>query len=129
MRLTDGTRFAKAALVCDLVALPLFVGVGLVSHRSGSLAVIFLRNAVPVMLAWMIAARVLGTYRPPEFSSLFATWVVAIPAGIVVRSWIVGSLGDEGFWVFLGVAMAFTLLFLGVGRAIAMTIARPWHSA
>ncbi len=129
MRFTDGTRFAKVALVCDLVVLPLFVAVGLASHRTGSRVVIFLRNAVPVMLAWVVAARVLGTYRPPEFSSLFATWVVAIPVGIVVRSWIAGSLGDEGFWVFLGVAMAFTLLFLGVGRAIAIAIARPWRSA
>ena len=96
------------------------------SHRTGTAAAIFLRNTVPVVLAWIGASRLLATYRPPAFTSLFATWALAVPAGIVVRSAIAGSLAEHRFWVFLGVAMAFTLLSLGVGRVVALAIARSW---
>lgn len=128
MRLTDGTRIARVTVLADLVALPAFVIAGMGSHRTGSELAIFARNAVPVVLAWLIAARLLGTYRPPAFVSMFATWAVAVPIGVIVRSAIAGSLGDDGFWVFLGVALAFTLLFLGVGRALALAIVRPWRT-
>jgi hypothetical protein len=127
MRYTDGSRYARVALACDLAALPLFVVVGMTSHHSGSAATIFLRNAVPVMTAWLIVAWVIGAYRPPAFLTLFATWALAIPAGVAVRSAFTGTLGDGRFFVFLGVAMAFTLLFLGVARSIATVIGRPWR--
>jgi len=129
MRLTDGSRYARVALVCDLVALPMFVVVGMTSHHTGSATAIFLRNTVPVMVAWLIVARVIGTYRPPAFLTLFATWALAIPAGLAVRSMIAGTLDDGRFFVFLGVAMAFTLLFLGVARSIATAIVRPWRAS
>jgi len=128
MRLTDGTRIARVTLLADLVALPAFVIVGMGSHRTGSQVAIFGRNAVPVVLAWLIAARLLGTYRPPEFVTMFATWAVAVPVGVLIRSAIAGSLGDQGFWVFMGAAMAFTLFFLGVGRALVLAIVRPWRA-
>jgi hypothetical protein len=128
MRLTDGTRFARAALAGDLIALPMFVVVGMGSHRTGAQIAIFLRNTVPVVLAWLVAARFLATYRPPAFTSMFATWAVAVPVGIVIRSLIAGRLDDDGFFVFLGVAMAFTLLFLGVGRGVVLSIVRPWRA-
>lgn len=126
MRLTDGSRFARATLAADLIALPAFVVVGMSSHRTGSAIVIFARTAVPVVIAWLVVARVFGTYRPPSFTMLIATWAVGVPVGILVRAVITSQLGDDDLWVFLGVAMAFTLLFLGVGRALAMVLTRPW---
>ena len=128
MRLTDGSRFARATLLADLVALPAFVLVGMTSHRADPALVVFARTAVPVVVAWLIVARLLGTYRPPAFSSMFATWAIAVPAGLVVRAVSTGSLGDDRLGVFLGVAMAFTLLFLGTGRAIALVVTRPWRT-
>lgn len=127
MRLTDGSRFARATLAADLIALPAFVIVGMTSHRTGSALVIFARTAVPVVVAWLVAARVLGTYRPPAFTTLIGTWAVAVPVGILARAVITDQLRDDDLWVFLGVAMAFTLLFLGVGRALAMVLTRPWR--
>jgi hypothetical protein len=129
VRWTDGTRFSRTAFVCDLIALPMFVVAGMGSHATGSELAVFLRTAVPVVLAWLLVSRFLGTYRPPAFTSLFATWAIAIPLGLVVRALIRGSLGGDDFWVFLGVAMAFTLLFLGVARGVALALARPWRSA
>ena len=84
---------------------------------------------MPVLVAWTACAWLLGTYRPPAFTTMVATWAIAVPAGIMVRAMITGRLDDDRFWVFLGVAMAFTLLFLGVGRALAIAIVRPWRSA
>ena len=129
VRWTDGSRFARTAFACDLLALPMFVVAGMTSHGTGSALAIFLRTAVPVVLAWLLVSRFLRTYRPPAFTSLFATWAIAVPLGLVVRMVIRGSsLGDDDVWMFLGVAMAFTLLFLGVARGVALAIARPWRS-
>jgi hypothetical protein len=128
VELTDGSRFSRVAIVCDLVALALFVVVGMTSHRLGSAVVIFLRTAVPLILAWLVVAWWFRTYRPPAFTSLFGTWAMAVPVAVAARAALTGQLGAHDFWVFLGVAMAFTLLFLGVGRGIALAIARPWRS-
>ena len=112
-------------MAIDLIALPVFVIVGLRSHDEGQLGV-FLRNAVPLEVAWLAVALVVRTYRPPSLGTLVATWAIAVPAGLVVRTIIAGQVGDEGMWVFFGVALAFTLLFLAVGRGLALFLDRAW---
>lgn len=124
MRLTDGTPRARLAVALDLVALFLFVVAGMRNHAAGTQVDIFLRNAVPVSVAWMIVAMVLRTYRPPGVRSLALTWLVAIPVGILVRTWWVGSPSGGRIAVFLGVAMTFTGAFLLLGRLVGVFLDR-----
>jgi hypothetical protein len=103
----------------DLLSLVLFIVTGMRSHHEGTYATIFLRNAVPLLGTWAIAAAALGTYRRPGLGMLLRTWIVAVPIALVVRSLWVGSPSDiRPFLIFLVVGLAFTLLFLLIGRAI-----------
>lgn len=124
MRLTDGTARARLTLALDVVALMAFVLAGMRSHATGTHVQIFLRNAVPIAAAWLGAALGLRTYRPPSTRRLLATWLVAVPIGVAVRSIWVGSPTGERFVVFLAVAMAFTLLFLAGSWLIASLAGR-----
>lgn len=128
MRLTDGSRHSRRMLVIDLVMLPFFVIVGLGSHDEAQLT-IFLRNAVPLEGAWLVTASVLGTYRTPSLARSALTWAIAVPAGLVVRTVVAARWGDPGMWVFFGVAMAFTLLFLAIGRLLGLFLDRVWGTA
>jgi hypothetical protein len=124
LRLTDGSRRATTTLVVDVVALAAFVLAGMTSHHETSRAVVFVRNFVPVTVAWFVVALVLPTYRPPRVRWMLANWVVAVPLGLIVRSAIVGDLGESGQLTFFAVALSFTLLFLLIGRAAVAWIER-----
>jgi hypothetical protein len=123
-RLTDATTAARLTLALDLLALALFVVAGMRSHRTASQLEIFARNAVPIGGAWLVVSAVLGTYRPglgrtPSLKRLLLTWVIAIPAGVLLRLWWIGSPDGDDLVVFGAVAMAFTLAFLAGGRLAA----------
>jgi hypothetical protein len=122
MRLTDGTSRARLTLGFDLVALVVFVLAGMRNHRTGSQAEIFLRNAVPVLIAWVVVSLAVRTYRPPSFRRLLLTWIVAVPVGLLMRTGWVGSPTGGRILVFLGVGLAFTALFLAVGRLLGRVI-------
>lgn len=124
MRLTDGTSRARLTLAFDLAALALFVLAGMRNHRTGSQTEIFLRNAVPVTVAWLVLALPWRTYRPPSIRRLVLTWVTAVPVGLLVRTWWVGAPTGGRILVFLGVGMAFTAVFLAVGRLLGGLLAR-----
>jgi hypothetical protein len=113
--------------IADTLALVAFVVVGLRSHRIGAIAEIAARNAVPLAIAWIAVALVVGTYRRRDLVSLVITWAMAVPAALLVRTWWVGSPQGGRIAVFLGVGMAFTLLFLLIGRGLvaALTRTRP----
>lgn len=117
--LTDGGATSRLTLAIDLIALPLFVVVGMANHDADTRLVVFLRNTVPVLCAWLLVAWFVGTYRPPTLMGMITTWAIAVPVGLLVRTAIAGTLGDAEILVFFGVAMAFTLAFLAAGRAIA----------
>lgn len=115
---------ARSLAIADSIALLSFVAVGLRSHRIGAIAEIAARNAVPVAVAWILVALVAGTYRRRDLASLVLTWVVAVPAGLLIRTWWVGSPHGPRLAVFLGVGMAFTLLFLLAGRGLVAALTR-----
>jgi hypothetical protein len=115
-------RFLVVAL--DAIALIAFVAVGMRSHDAGTATDIFLRNAVPLLGVWAIAAVVLGTYRRMHLATLLWTWLIAVPIALVIRSVWVGSPTGSRLAVFLAIGMAFTLLFLLVGRGIAEIVRR-----
>lgn len=124
MRFTDGSARARLTFAFDLIALVLFVLAGMRNHRTGSQLEIFLRNAVPVMVAWVALAVVWRTYRPVSLLRLAVTWVTAVPAGLLVRTAWVGSPTGGRIAVFLGVGMAFTALFLLIGRGLSSVLGR-----
>ncbi len=111
-------------MVCDGVALLAFVAAGMRSHHEGALWWVFARNAIPLLTAWAVFAALFHTYRRRDLGSLLRTWLVAVPVALVVRSVWVGSPTGGRFVTFLVVGMAFTLLFLLLGRAAASGISR-----
>ena len=124
MRLTDGTARARLTLAVDLLAVVTFVLVGMRSHREIGAFAVFARTAGPILAAWLVCALVFRTYRPPSHRSLVWTVLVAVPAGVLVRTLIVGSPQGERILVFLGVALLFLSLFLGTGRVIVSLLSR-----
>jgi hypothetical protein len=123
LQLTDGRPASRVTLAIDLLALALFVVAGMRQHRTASQLEIFLRNVVPIGGAWLVASVLLRTYRPPSFRRLLITWAVAVPVGVLLRSWWTGSPDGDELVLFGAVAMAFTLAFLGGGRLVAAVLA------
>ena len=109
-------RCVLASIVADAVALMVFVAAGIRSHHEVGALDLFLRNAVPLEVAWFAVSIVAATYRRPGIRTLLWTWVVAVPAGLIVRSIWVGSPSGSRLLVFVGIGMAFTLVFLLAGR-------------
>lgn len=111
--------------VVDTLALTLFVVVGIAEH-DGQMPVttLFFRNAVPLLASWFLVAHLTGAYRRPGLATLLATWAIAVPCGLLLRTAWVGSPRGGEIAVFLGIGMAFTLLFLLVGRGAVRGLAR-----
>ncbi len=112
----------RAAAAVDTVALLAFVVVGVIQHEGFELRGV-LRTGIPLLVAWFLVALVVGTYRQPSWARMLATWVVAVPLGLVARSAVRGGPWGKGLLVFGGVAMAFTLLFLLGGRLLLLGLA------
>ncbi len=118
-------RASPYLFLLDLLALLLFAGVGLLSHGQPLSLAGLARNVLPVLFVWVLLAPFLGTYRRPSWPNLLLTWALAFPAGLWLRQIVFfGSFG-MGFWVFLGVAMGFSLLFLLGLRGLAKLL-RLW---
>lgn len=117
-------RPVVALAVADAVALLLFVVAGIRSHHEVGALDLFLRNAVPLEVAWFAVSAIAGTYRRPGIRTLLWTWIVAVPTGLVVRSIWVGSPNGRRLLVFVAIGLSFTLLFLLAERAVATRIDR-----
>jgi len=122
-------RSVVASVVADAVALMVFVVAGIGSHHEVGALDLFLRNAVPLEVAWFAVSIVAATYKRPGIRTLLWTWVVAVPAGLIVRSIWVGSPSGSRLLVFVGIGMAFTLVFLLAGRGIVGLIDRRRRSS
>jgi hypothetical protein len=124
---TDDVAHSRSVLpfvVADAAALIVFVLVGIRSHHEVGALDLFLRNAVPLEVAWFAVSFVAATYRRPGIRTLLWTWIIAVPAGLVVRSIWVGSPSGSRLLVFVGIGMAFTLLFLLAGRGVVELVDR-----
>lgn len=122
-----GRRSGTVLAVADGLALLAFVAVGLRSHRLGAIAEIVARNAIPLAVAWGVMGLIVAPYRRLDLASLITTWAIAVPLALLVRTWWVGSPQGSRIVVFLVVGLAFTLLFLAIGRGVvwALTGSRP----
>jgi hypothetical protein len=107
----------SVALVADAASLVAFVLIGVRSHTGGFPPSDIAKNLVPLIAAWAGVATLIGTYRQTGLRTLLLTWAVAVPIGLIVRTWWTGSF--DRFPAFLAVGMVFTLLFLVGGRSIA----------
>lgn len=115
---------AHALMVMDALALTVFVLTGAASHHDAGIAVVVVRNLVPLGAAWALTAAAVGTYRRRSWAALTLTWAVAAPIGILVRSWVVGSPKGSALVTFLLVGSGFSLLYLGAGRVLLRVTAR-----
>jgi len=121
-KLLPGRRGTVWFMLADAAALVVFVLIGIRGHRAGTVEG-FLRNAVPLLGAWFLVAWLGHTYRRPGWRSLLRNWIVAVPIGLLVRTLIVGSPNGGKILVFIAVGLAFTLLFLVLGRSLARLLA------
>jgi hypothetical protein len=120
----SGRTSGRLLAIVDAAALTMFVLIGVRSHHDAGGLQVVARNLVPLEAAWFCIAPLMGTYRRPGLRSLLRTWVVAVPLGLGLRTLWVGSPSGLELLTFLGVGLAFTLLFLLVGRWIAAAIGR-----
>lgn len=112
------------AAACDAVALVAFAVVGLLSHDGAVSGRGLARDALPLLAGWFAAAAALGLYTRPAPARLAGTWLVGVSGGVAVRAAVLGhtNVGKEA--AFLGVSLAFTLLFVLAARMLAGPVGR-----
>jgi hypothetical protein len=52
--------------------------------------------------------------------------IVAVPIGLLVRTVLLGSPRGAKILMFVGIGLAFTLLFLVLGRLVVRLVSRGW---
>lgn len=111
----------------DGVALVAFTVVGVATHDHGLPLGALARVGVPMLLAWFAAAWLVGAYRAPGARTLVLAWGLAVPVAVLVRTLVAAGPWGGELVVFLGVTLAFTLLFLLLvrGAARAFGLDRP----
>jgi hypothetical protein len=105
------------AAAADAAAILLFTTVGLLSH--GFDAAGYLRDALPLLAAWLAVGTAVGLYRRPSRARLLATWACAVPLGWLVRALALGRALDGSELAFLGVTLVFSLVFVVVLRLLS----------
>jgi Protein of unknown function (DUF3054) len=111
--------------IADAVALLVFVAIGTTNHDRALTLGELASTAVPLLAAWFAAALGFGLYRRGGMRTLSLTWIVAVPAAVVLRSIWRGGPWDERLPIFTGVALAFTALFVLAARTlVAATTSR-----
>jgi hypothetical protein len=103
--------------LADAVGILVFATVGLLSHDHALSLSGYARDALPLLAGWFAAALAFGAYRAPSTRTLLSTWIVGVPLGWLIRALVLGRDFDGGQFVFLGIALAFTLLFVVACRA------------
>lgn len=122
-RLLSGRPGSLWYVLADAAALVAFVVIGIRGHQGRTVEG-FLRTAVPLLGAWFLVAWAARTYHRPGWRSLVKNWIVAVPVGLLVRTVIVGSPRGARILVFVAVGLAFTALFLILGRLLIRLLSR-----
>jgi hypothetical protein len=122
-----GSRSTTLRRLPDNLVLPIgdgavfaiFTVIGLMSHNDSFTPYHFLRNFIPLTLSWYLIAVILDTYGKGGALRVAANWLLAVVAGVAVRTWWVGSPNGRDLWVFLTVALVTNGAFLLVWRLAA----------
>jgi Protein of unknown function (DUF3054) len=118
-------RPAAVLAATDAVAILVFATVGLISHHKGLSLRGYARDALPIMAGWFGAAILFRTYATQRPTRVLATWLVGVTAGVVARALILGHSLNGKEATFLGVALAFVLLFVYVLRSVVGVLTGP----
>ena len=105
--------------VGDGAVFAVFTVIGLMSHNDSFTPYHFLRNFIPLTLSWYLIAVILDTYGKGGALRVAANWLLAVVAGVAVRTWWVGSPNGRDLWVFLTVALVTNGAFLAAWRLAA----------
>ena len=107
-----------AAVASDAIAILVFAIVGLFSHKGGVSGTGLARDALPLLGSWLAAAALFRLYLRPAAWRLAATLLAGVAGGVVVRALVLGhhAVGKEA--AFLGVSLAFTLVFVLAARLL-----------
>jgi hypothetical protein len=121
--LTDGSRLARAVAVGDVIALLVFLAIGLDRHAENDVQR-YLALAAIFVGSWLVTAWLVGTYRPVTNTGLVLTLVLAVPLAVliraaIVRTWTIGEIAT-----FAGVALLFCAVLIGAVRAAVLLAAR-----
>jgi hypothetical protein len=109
----------------DAVALLLFAVIGLLSHDRGIGIHGLVRDAVPVLGGWFVAAALLGTYRRRSWRVFLETWAGGITGGTIVRGIVLHRHVFGGrYLTFIVVTLVVSLLLLLTWRALAAILLR-----
>jgi len=118
-------KVAYRLVAADLLALLVFSVAGARLHGSELGCELLARTFLPLCVSWGLAASVLGTYRTGAWTTFLATWLLAIPLGILLRQALLGRLAGPGTWAFLVVGTAASGVLLALARLVAWRHARP----
>ena len=122
--MSDRSRSRIPFAIADAVALMVFVVAGIRSHHEVGASTCSCGTPSRWRSRGSPSRRSSGTYRRPGIRTLVWTWIVAVPAGLVVRSIWVGSPSGGRLLVFVGIGLVFTLVFLLAGRAVVGLVDR-----
>jgi hypothetical protein len=103
-------------VAADAAAILLFTTLGLVAHGFEPLG--YVRDALPLLAAWVAVAAAVGLYRGRSRRRLLVCWALAIPLGVLLRARVLGRALDGDQASFLAVTMAFSLAFVVALRAV-----------
>jgi len=117
--LTDGSRFARRALVGDVAALLLFLLIGLDTHADNDVAR-FVSLAAIFELSWLATAWAVGAYRPPTSGRLALTVAFAVPLAVAIRAAIVHVWSTDQVVTFMAVALVFCGAFVAIVRLVVV---------
>jgi hypothetical protein len=106
--------------LADAAALVLFTTVGLISH--GFDAAGYLRDGLPLLGCWFAVALALRLYPRAPWRRVLLCWIVAVPIAWLVRALVLGRDFDGGQFAFLGITLAFSLVFVMALRAAAARV-------
>ncbi len=90
----------------------------MLTHDASATA--FVRDALCILGGWFVVALALRLYARFAWWRLAATWLLGVGGGVLVRAAIVGHLAVD----FVGIALAFTALFVLAARLLGALAAR-----
>ena len=110
----------RAFAISDAVALIVFVAIGTASHGDDLTILEVTATAAPLLVTWFAVAILTGLYRSDRWRPLVITWLVSVPVAAVLRSVLRAGPWDHRLPVFAAVALAFTALFVLLGRGAVL---------
>lgn len=103
----------------DVVAISLFVPLGVRNHNSAITIAVIARNLAPLIISWILVALILDTYKKGGIWRLLLTWLISVPIALLVRAALLGRLFTIVTAVFIPIAMSAVLALLAGWRLLA----------